>query len=38
LDLSGVVTERVPLEAEAVNGALDRLEEFGGDLRVVIEA
>lgn len=37
LDLSGVVTERVPLEAEAVNAALDRLEKFGGDLRVVIE-
>lgn len=37
LDLSGAITERVPLEAEAVNAALDRLETFGEDLRVVIE-
>ena len=36
LDLSDVVTDRVLLEAEAVNQALDGLERFGGDLRTVI--
>ncbi len=36
LDLSGVVTDTVPLEADAINSVMDRLEEFGGDVRVVI--
>lgn len=36
LDLSGDVIRTVPLEAPAINGALDRLENFGGDVRVVI--
>jgi len=37
LDLDGVITRRVPLDAGDVNAALDRLEEFGDDVRVVIE-
>jgi propanol-preferring alcohol dehydrogenase len=36
LDLSHGIIRTVPLEAAAVNGVLDRLEEFGDDLRVVI--
>jgi hypothetical protein len=36
LDLSHGIIRTVPLEAGAVNGVLDRLEEFGDDLRVVI--
>ncbi len=36
LDLSGVVTDTVPLDADAVNDVMDRLEQFGGDVRVVI--
>jgi threonine dehydrogenase-like Zn-dependent dehydrogenase len=36
LDLTKVVTRRVPLEAGAINDALDRLEMFGEDVRVVI--
>jgi len=36
LDLSNVVTGTVPLEADAVNAALDGLERFGADLRTVI--
>ncbi len=36
LDLSGVVTDTLPLEAGAVNAAMDRLEHFGEDVRVVI--
>jgi len=36
LDLSGVVTRTVPLDAGAVNQALDGLERFSGDLRTVI--
>ena len=36
LELSHVITRTVPLEAGAINGALDRLEEFGEDVRVVI--
>ena len=36
LDLSQAVTETVPLEAGVINQALDRLERFGGDVRVVI--
>src|SRR5947207_4659692 len=36
LDLSHGVIRRLPLEAEAVNDALDGLEEFGDDVRAVI--
>ncbi len=36
LDLSEVVTRTVPLDAEAINETLDRLERFGEDVRVVI--
>lgn len=37
LDLSGVITRKVSLDAAEINAALDRLEEFGDDVRVVIE-
>ena len=37
LDLSNVVTRSVPLAAQAINDALDQLENFGDDVRVVIE-
>jgi len=37
LDLTDAITRRVPLEAEEVNAAMDRLEGFGDDIRVVIE-
>jgi D-arabinose 1-dehydrogenase-like Zn-dependent alcohol dehydrogenase len=36
LDVGGFVTRTVPLEAAAVNGAMDRLESFGDDIRTVI--
>jgi propanol-preferring alcohol dehydrogenase len=36
LDLSHGIIRTVPLEAAAVNDALDRLENFGDDVRVVI--
>jgi propanol-preferring alcohol dehydrogenase len=36
LDLTGTVTASVPLEAGAVDGALDGLERFGDDIRTVI--
>jgi 2-desacetyl-2-hydroxyethyl bacteriochlorophyllide A dehydrogenase len=36
LDLSGVVTDTVSLDADAVNETMDRLDRFGGDVRVVI--
>jgi propanol-preferring alcohol dehydrogenase len=36
LDLSQGIIRTVPLEAEAVNDTLDRLEQFGDDVRVVI--
>ncbi len=36
LDLDGFVTNEVPLEADAVNRALDDLEAFGDDIRTVI--
>ncbi len=36
LDLSCVITRTVPLEAEAINETLDRLDKFSGDVRVVI--
>jgi 2-desacetyl-2-hydroxyethyl bacteriochlorophyllide A dehydrogenase len=36
LDLSRVITRTLPLEAKAVNDALDGLERFGQDARLVI--
>jgi 2-desacetyl-2-hydroxyethyl bacteriochlorophyllide A dehydrogenase len=36
LDLSGVVTGTLPLDADAINAAMDRLESFGDDVRMVI--
>jgi len=36
LDLGKVVTRTVPLDPTPVNEVLDRLEQFGGDVRVVI--
>jgi D-arabinose 1-dehydrogenase-like Zn-dependent alcohol dehydrogenase len=36
LDLSHGIIRTVPLEAAAINAALDRLEEFSDDVRVVI--
>jgi len=36
LDLSRVITRRVPLEAEAINQVLDGLEKFGDEGRVVV--
>jgi len=36
LDTSAIVTRTVPLEAGAINAALDDLENFGGDIRTVI--
>jgi Zn-dependent alcohol dehydrogenase len=36
LNLSHVVTRTVPLEADAINGVMDALEEFGGEVRAVI--
>ncbi|MEA3377607.1 MAG: zinc-binding dehydrogenase [Chloroflexota bacterium] len=36
LDLSSVVTGTAPLDADAINAALDQLEEFGGGVRTVI--
>lgn len=36
LDLSGIVTGAVPLEVGAVNRAMDALESFGDEIRVVI--
>lgn len=37
LDLSDVVTATVPLDEEAINQALDRLESFEGGVRTVIK-
>ena len=37
LKLANVVTRTVPLDADAINETLDRLEKFGGDLRVVVQ-
>ena len=37
LDLTSIITRRLPLEAEAINATLDRLEQFGDDIRSVIE-
>lgn len=36
LDLTAVITQRVPLEAAAINRVLDDLENFGGDVRAVV--
>ena len=36
LDLSQVITRTLPLEPKAVNEALDGLERFGGEARIVI--
>ena len=36
LDLSAVVTQTIPLDAAAINGVLDGLAAFGGDVRTVI--
>ena len=36
LDLSAVITRVVPLEARAINHALDRLDRFSEDVRVVV--
>ena len=36
LDTSRIVTRTVPLDADAVNAALDELENFSGDVRTVI--
>jgi threonine dehydrogenase-like Zn-dependent dehydrogenase len=36
LDLSDVVTDSVPLDADAINETMDRLDRFGGDVRVTI--
>ena len=36
LDLSRIVTRTVPLDAAAVNEALDKLQHFGSDVRAVI--
>lgn len=36
LDLSRVVTQTLPLEAGAINGAMDALERYGGEVRSVI--
>lgn len=36
LNLSRVITHTIPLEANAINDALDRLEKFGDEVRVVI--
>lgn len=37
LDLSSLVSRSVSLEAKAINATLDGLEEFGNDVRVVVE-
>jgi 2-desacetyl-2-hydroxyethyl bacteriochlorophyllide A dehydrogenase len=36
LDISRIVTRAVPLEANAINGTLDALEKFSGDVRTMI--
>jgi 2-desacetyl-2-hydroxyethyl bacteriochlorophyllide A dehydrogenase len=36
LDLSQVVTDTVPLDAEKINATMDRIESFGSGVRVVI--
>ena len=36
LDLSNVIAPTIPLEVDAINAAMDALEEFRGDVRTVI--
>ena len=36
LDLSKVVTRTIPLDADAINAAMDGLDQFGGEVRTVI--
>lgn len=36
LDTSKVVTQSIPLEASAINAAMDRLEKFSGGIRTVV--
>jgi propanol-preferring alcohol dehydrogenase len=36
LDLSGVITRTIPLDAGAINDRMDEMEEFGGGVRTVI--
>ena len=36
IDLSQIITEKIPLEAEAINKAMDRMEKFGSGIRTVI--
>jgi Zn-dependent alcohol dehydrogenase len=36
LNLSDAITQTVPLDAKAINETLDRLEQFGDAVRVVI--
>jgi D-arabinose 1-dehydrogenase-like Zn-dependent alcohol dehydrogenase len=36
LQLDDIVTDRIPLDADSVNGALDRLDGFGPGIRTVI--
>jgi propanol-preferring alcohol dehydrogenase len=36
LDLSPVITRTIPLDAEAINAAMDDMESFGPDIRTVI--
>lgn len=36
LDVGSVITDRIPLDADAVNAAMDRLERFRGGVRTVI--
>lgn len=37
IDVASVITDRVPLEATAIDAAMDRLERFGGGVRTVID-
>jgi propanol-preferring alcohol dehydrogenase len=37
LNLSEAITRTVPLDADAINDTLDRLEQFGDEVRVVIQ-
>jgi 2-desacetyl-2-hydroxyethyl bacteriochlorophyllide A dehydrogenase len=36
LDLTGVITRTIPLDADAINETMDALEQFGGGVRTVI--
>lgn len=36
LSLKDIITKRVPLDPNEINGVLDQLESFGGDVRTVI--